>query len=52
MDAVAFRARERGYAYWRTITTGKSFGVPHDTYGMLKSQDLFGLVSHGNPARN
>jgi glutamate dehydrogenase len=46
MDAVAFRARERGYAYWRTITTGKSFGIPHDTYGMLKNQDLFGLVPH------
>jgi glutamate dehydrogenase len=47
MDAVAFRAKERGYAYWRTITTGKSFGIPHDTYGMLKNQDLFGLVPHG-----
>jgi glutamate dehydrogenase len=46
MDAVAFRARERGYAYWRTITTGKSFGIPHDTYGMLRNQDLFGLVPH------
>jgi len=46
MDAVAFRAKERGYAYWRTITTGKSFGIPHDTYGMLKNQDLFGLVPH------
>ncbi|MFN2436749.1 MAG: NAD-glutamate dehydrogenase domain-containing protein [Desulfotignum sp.] len=47
MDAVAFRAKERGYAYWRTITTGKSFGIPHDTYGMLKNQDFFGLVPHG-----
>jgi glutamate dehydrogenase len=47
MDAVAFRAKERGYAYWRTITTGKSFGIPHDTYGMLENQDLFGLVPHG-----
>jgi glutamate dehydrogenase len=47
MDAVAFRAKERGYAYWRTITTGKSFGIPHDTYGMLRNQDLFGLVPHG-----
>jgi glutamate dehydrogenase len=49
MDAVAFRAKERGYAYWRTITTGKSFGIPHDTYGMLKNQDLFGLVPLGKP---
>ncbi len=47
MDAVAFRAKERGYAYWRTITTGKSFGIPHDTYGMLENRDLFGLVPHG-----
>ncbi|MDT8377492.1 MAG: NAD-glutamate dehydrogenase [Desulfotignum sp.] len=47
MDAVAFRAKDRGYAYWRTITTGKSFGIPHDTYGMLENQDLFGLVPHG-----
>ena len=47
MDAVAFRAKERGYVYWRTITTGKSFGIPHDTYGMLKNQDLFGLVPAG-----
>jgi len=47
MDAVAFRAKERGYAYWRTITTGKSFGIPHDTYGMLENRDLFGLVPQG-----
>ncbi|MCP3942445.1 MAG: NADP-specific glutamate dehydrogenase GdhA [Desulfobacteraceae bacterium] len=46
MDAVAFRAKERGYQYWRTITTGKSFGIPHDTYGILKSGDLFGLIPH------
>jgi glutamate dehydrogenase len=44
MDAVSFRAKERGYPYWRTITTGKSFGIPHDTYGSLKNGDLFGLV--------
>jgi len=43
MDAVAFRAKERGYKYWRTITTGKSFGIPHDTYGILENGDLFGL---------
>jgi glutamate dehydrogenase len=43
MDAVSLRAKERGYRYWRTITTGKSFGIPHDTYGLLKNGDLFGL---------
>ncbi len=43
MDAVAFRARERGYTHWRTITTGKSFGIPHDTYGVLENGDIFGL---------
>ena len=45
MDAVAFRARERGYAHWRTITTGKSFGIPHDTYGLLDNGDVFGLIA-------
>ena len=44
MDAVAWRSRERGYRYWRTLTTGKSFGIPHDTYGRLESGDLFGLI--------
>ena len=44
MDAVALRARERGYKHWRTITTGKSFGIPHDTYGMLETGELFGLL--------
>jgi glutamate dehydrogenase len=47
MDAVAYRARERGYQYWRTITTGKSFGIPHDTYGTLENGDLFGLIASG-----
>jgi glutamate dehydrogenase len=47
MDAVAFRAKQRGYAHWRTITTGKSIGIPHDTYGMLVNKDLFGLVPAG-----
>ncbi|PIE72367.1 MAG: NADP-specific glutamate dehydrogenase GdhA [Deltaproteobacteria bacterium] len=45
MDAVAFRAKERGYEYWRTMTTGKSFGIPHDTYGVLESDELFGLFN-------
>ena len=43
MDAGARRSRERGYRYWRTLTTGKSFGIPHDTYGRLEGGDLFGL---------
>ena len=46
MDKVALRARDRGYDYWRTITTGKSFGIPHDTYGILDNGDLFGLIAH------
>ncbi len=46
MDAVALRAKQRGYRYWRTITTGKSFGIPHDTYGLLENGDLFGLSVH------
>ncbi|PIE61939.1 MAG: NADP-specific glutamate dehydrogenase GdhA [Desulfobacterales bacterium] len=46
MDAVAYRAKERGYVYWRTLTTGKSFGIPHDTYGLLSNGDVFGLSPH------
>ena len=44
MDAVSYRARDLGYKYWRTITTGKSFGIPHDTYGLLDNGDVFGLL--------
>jgi len=47
MDGIALRARERGYRHWRTITTGKSFGIPHDTYGMLEGGELFGLFNLG-----
>ena len=47
MDAVACRARERGYKYWRTATTGKSFGIPHDTYGLTCDRRVFGLNSRG-----
>lgn len=47
MDAVAYRARERGYRYWRTMTTGKSFGIPHDTYGLTHDRQVFGLLSRG-----
>ncbi|WP_320044424.1 NAD-glutamate dehydrogenase domain-containing protein [uncultured Desulfobacter sp.] len=46
MDKVALRAKDRGYDYWRTITTGKSFGIPHDTYGILDNGDVFGLLAH------
>ena len=37
MDMGAVRGRERGYKYWKALTTGKSTtygGVPHDVYGM------------------
>ncbi|MHB8993639.1 MAG: NAD-glutamate dehydrogenase domain-containing protein [Armatimonadota bacterium] len=47
MDAVAYRARERGDKYWRTATTGKSFGIPHDTYGLTDDRRVFGLISRG-----
>ncbi len=47
MDAVAERAHERGYKYWRTTTTGKSFGIPHDTYGLTRDRRVFGLISRG-----
>lgn len=48
MDAVALRSKERGYSYWRTLTTGKSIGIPHDAYGMLESGKLFGLFDRGD----
>jgi len=47
MDGIALMARERGYRHWRTITTGKSFGIPHDTYGLLENGELFGLFNLG-----
>lgn len=47
MDGIAIRARERGYRFWRTITTGKSTGIPHDTYGVLHSDEIFGLYDRG-----
>jgi len=37
MDLGAKRARQRGYPFWKALTTGKSTrlgGIPHDTYGM------------------
>ncbi len=48
MDAAAYQTKNRGYKYWRTITTGKSFGIPHDTYGILSNGDIFGLVEKGD----
>ncbi len=47
MDAVAERCRQRGYRYWRTITTGKRIGIPHDTYGILDNGEIFGLIGNG-----
>jgi glutamate dehydrogenase len=48
MDDVAYHAKARGYKHWRTLTTGKSFGIPHDTYGLLNSGETFGLYDHGD----
>jgi len=45
MDAVALRAKERGYPHWRTLTTGKSIGIPHDTYGLLTGGETFALYN-------
>jgi glutamate dehydrogenase len=47
MDAASYQTKNRGYKYWRTITTGKSFGIPHDTYGILNNGDVFGLIESG-----
>ncbi len=47
MDAASLRSKELGYKYWRTLTTGKSFGIPHDTFGLLKSGECFGLFDRG-----
>ncbi|MBI9090521.1 MAG: NAD-glutamate dehydrogenase [Desulfobacterium sp.] len=44
MDAVALHGKERGYPHWRTLTTGKSAGIPHETYGILDNGKLFGLL--------
>ncbi|MBM9519217.1 NAD-glutamate dehydrogenase [Desulforhopalus vacuolatus] len=46
MDPIAERAKERGYKYWRTLTTGKSIGIPHDVYGLLEDGRTFGLFPH------
>ena len=43
MNLVADNARQRDYRYWRTLTTGKTIGIPHDTFGILESGEVFGL---------
>jgi glutamate dehydrogenase len=55
MAWAALRARQRGYKYWRSFSTGKPVamgGIPHDAYGMttnsiheyvLKSLEKLGL---------
>lgn len=47
MDDVAGYARKRGYKLWRTLTTGKSIGIPHDTHGLTKNGEVFSLLGHG-----
>jgi len=37
MDEACLFARDSGYKYWKSFTTGKSVklgGIPHDRYGM------------------
>lgn len=47
MDDVAEYARKRGYRLWRTLTTGKSIGIPHDTHGLMKNGEVFSLLGRG-----
>ncbi|MCM8756970.1 MAG: NAD-glutamate dehydrogenase, partial [Candidatus Omnitrophica bacterium] len=47
MDLLAERGRARGYRHWRTISSGKSIGLPHDAYGLTADGKLFGLHSYG-----
>ena len=40
MEWAAFRAKDRGYAFWKAFSTGKPVamgGIPHDLYGMTTS---------------
>jgi glutamate dehydrogenase len=40
MEWAAFRAKARGYRFWKAFTTGKPVtmgGIPHDLYGMTTS---------------
>ncbi len=48
MDDVANLAKKRKYKYWRTITTGKSTGIPHDAYGLTHDKKVFGLFPKDN----
>lgn len=37
MDWASLHARDRGYNFWKSFTTGKSLkygGIPHDLFGM------------------
>ena len=43
MDRVAEEARKRGYRLWRTLTTGKSIGIPHDAHGVTGKGEVFSL---------
>ena len=47
MDDVAEYARKRGYKLWRTLTTGKSIGIPHDTHGLMENGEVFSLLGRG-----
>jgi len=47
MDVIAERARARRYRHWRTMTSAKSIGLPHDTYGLLRDGRVFGLMPAG-----
>ena len=47
MDNVAEYARKRGYKLWRTLTTGKSIGIPHDTHGLTEAGEVFSLLGRG-----
>ncbi len=51
MDAVALRAKERGYEFWRTLTTGKSSGIPHDAFGTLEDGRVFALQAENAGTR-
>ena len=52
MDVIAHRARERRYRHWRTMTSGKGIGVPHDTYGLLSDGRVFGLNPSPQPSHS
>ncbi len=51
MDTIADLARKRNYRYWRTITTGKSTGIPHDAYGITVDGKVFGLFGESGGTR-